>query len=194
MSDQQASTAEATETQATTSAATENTETVTPETVVPKNRFDEVAKRAYDAEKKLKAFETAQAKAEEAKLTEQQKYAQLYETEKTKATTLEARMAELQTTIRKEKILRAVEAEANKAKFAEPADAFAFINLDDIEIDEATGAVKGADKLVKKLAEAKPYLLSQTQVGGVPATPKPAGAAAADAEYKRQLERGLRAL
>ena len=191
MSDQQAPVVEA---PAMTPAVAENTETVQPENMIPQSRFAEVAKRAKEAEKKLEAFEAAQAKAEEAKLTEQQKYAQLYETEKTKAATLEARMAELQTTIRKEKILRAVEAEANKAKFAEPADAFAFINLDDIEIDEATGAVKGADKLVKKLAESKPYLLAQTQVGGVPATPKPAGAAAADAEYKRQLERGLRAL
>jgi hypothetical protein len=193
MSDQQAATAEATETQATTSAATENTEIVTPETVVPKNRFDEVAKRAYEAEKKLKAIETAQAKAKEAELTEQQKYAELYETEKTKAATLESRLADMQATMRKDKILRAVEAEASKAKFAEPADAFAFINLEEIEIDEA-GNVKGAGKLVKDLAERKPYLLAQTApTPGNGQSPRPAGKAGTAANNEQARQQALQA-
>jgi hypothetical protein len=195
MSDQQAPVTEVTEVPATSPAVAENTETVQPEIVITKNRFDEVAKRAYEAERKLKVIEAAQAKADEAKLTEQQKFAELYETEKRKAARLEASLTEMQATIRKDKILRAVEVEARKHAFTEPADAFAFINLDSIEIDEATGAVKGADQLVKDLAKAKPYLLTQTTpVQGNGQSPRPAGAAATEEQYKRQLERGLRAL
>lgn len=195
MADQQA--AATVETPATTSAETENTETVTtPEHMIPKSRLDEATKRATDAEKKLKAFETAQAAADTAKLTEQQNFQRLYETEQGKAATLAAELEQIKADRRTDKIATAIEKVARDMKFAEPADAFRFIDLSKIEVDETSGEVKGADVLVKELAKAKSYLLAQTAPAqGNGQSPRPAGqAGAADSEatYQRNFERMVR--
>jgi len=52
----------------------------------------------------------------------------------------------------------AIEREAAKANFHDPAVAFALVDLTEVEIDE-NGDVTGADKAVKALAKAQSYLV-----------------------------------
>lgn len=112
--------------------------------------------------RKFKADADAKAKEEEdAEKTELQ-----VQTER--ADTAEGRVTELEGTLRNERIGRAIEREASKLGFIDSQDAWSLISADGIEYDDETGSVKGHTKLLKTLAEEKPYLL---ELEGTPGTP-----------------------
>lgn len=167
------------------------TETVdTPEITFSKTRFDEINKRVKEAEKRVAELQKAKDDAEKATLMEQAQFKKLYEGEQTKAQKLATDLEQLQAKLKRAAIVQAVEREATTAKFADPADAHAFINLDAIELDEA-GKPQGVNKLITDLAKSKPYLLTQTQAApGNGRLPKPAGVVGVTpdqiAEKKRQ--------
>lgn len=177
-----------------TSAETVNTDKPVEQTI-PKSRFDQVNKAKQDAEAELAKLRKAQEDAEKAKLQEQGRIQELYEAEQKKATQLEQRLNELQTTIRRNSIKSAVEAEARKANFAAPEDAYLFLDLDSIETDD-NGNPKGVDKLVADLAKSKSYLLGQKQVqpgnGAGPRPAAPAGTGFADDKARLQQQRWSR--
>lgn len=157
------------------SAETKNTEQQPAENMIPQSRFNELNKQLKEAKAALEAHQKQQGEAEKAKLAEQQRFQELYETEQKKATALEGRLTELQATVRRNTIRAVIEAEARKANFAEPADAHLFLDLDGIETDDS-GKPKGVDVLVKELAKAKSYLLqTQSVQHGNGKLPKPAG-------------------
>ena len=122
-------------------------------------------KRLADLEAKEKEREAA-ALSETEKLT--QRATQAEQEREAAILEREAARAALQT----ERVKNAVIAEASKLGFADPDDAYTLINISEIEIDE-TGKTKGAAEAIKKLAEAKPYLLGKQVKGDGVGTPKP---------------------
>lgn len=65
-----------------------------------------------------------------------------------------------QAALKTERIKNSIIAEASKMGFTDPADAYTLTDLKEIQIDDQ-GAVTGAAEAIKKLAEAKPYLLGK---------------------------------
>ena len=172
-------------TQAATSAGTENTEQAA-ENMIPHSRFEEVNKARKAAETELAKLRKQAEDAESATLAEQKKFEELYQKEQAKAASLEKRFEELQASQRRDRIKAAIESAARTAGFAEPADAYLFLDVNSIEIGE-DGKVKEVDVLVKGLATAKPYLVAQREVQpGNGARPKPAGHGIVDAEAQKQ--------
>ena len=159
---------------------------------VPYSRFDEVNKAKKAAEAELAKLRKQAEDAESATLAEQKKFEELYQKEQAKAASLEKRFEELQASQRRDRIKAAIESAARTAGFAEPADAYLFLDVNSIEVGE-DGKVKEVDVLVKGLATAKPYLVAQREVtpgnGARPKPAGPAGAAAADDAARKQQER-----
>jgi hypothetical protein len=141
------------------SAATENTETVQPETVVPKGRFDEVAKRAYDAEKKLKALEAAKEQEATKALKENSQFKELSEQQAQKLIDLETKLTQADTvTQERDKYKTALEAHVKERRKGVPAHI-----LEILDVLDPLAQMAWLDKNTDKLT---------TQVGGVPATPR----------------------
>lgn len=165
---------------------------VVTDNTVPYTRFDEVNKAKKAAEAELAKLRKQAEDAESATLAEQKKFEELYQKEQAKAASLEKRFEELQASQRRDRIKAAIESAARAAGFAEPADAYLFLDVNSIEVGE-DGKVKEVDVLVKGLATSKPYLVAQREVQpGNGARPKPAGAAggaAADEAARKQHER-----
>lgn len=153
----------------------------------------ESERRLADSERalkaKLKELEPLAAKArelEDANRTELEKA-------QAKATELQQQLAAAQTAHRSALISAAVTAEAT-AQGANP-DAVKrgtiarLVDTSTVEVAE-DGTVTGADKAVKALLEAEPYLKAGTAVtAAVPATPRQNGVASdADAEGARQAQ------
>lgn len=169
------------------SAETQNTDTQ-QEVAIPKSRFDEVNKRAKDAEKELATLRKQAEDAEKAKLAETNQFQKLYETEQAKAAQLEAQVTEMITKAKLGTVKSAIEAAARAAGFADPGDAHVFVDVNSIEIDEATGKAKGVEQLVKDLVKAKPYLVAPaTPAPGNGKLPKPAGVGSKTDDTARQL-------
>lgn len=113
-------------------------------------------KRADEAERKVKEFESAQLSESERKDRELQE--------------LRAKNAELESKHREALIRSAIEREAVAAGAVDPEAVYALCDRSSIELDDA-GQVKGAKAAVKALLEAKSYLKkSQSGSSGVPAT------------------------
>jgi hypothetical protein len=158
-----------------TPAEAQNTEQQPAENMIPQSRFDEINKRMKAAEAELAKQRKATEDAKTAELAEKQEYEKLYQTETQKAASLAKQLADLQAAAQLDRIRTAVESEARKAGFTEPADAYLFLSLDAVEMDDA-GKPKGVEKLVKDLAQNKPYLVAQrTATPGNGAGPRPAG-------------------
>ncbi len=169
------------------SAETQNTDTA-QEVAIPKSRFDEVNKRAKEAEKRLADLEKQAQDAEKTKLAETNQFQKLYETAEAKAAALETQLADMLTKAKLGTVKSAIETAARTAGFADPGDAHAFVDVNSIEIDEATGQAKGVEQLVKDLAKAKPYLVAQaTPAPGNGKLPKPAGIGGKTDDTARQL-------
>lgn len=107
-------------------------------------------KRAKTFEKELKQFQDAARKADEATLSEQEK--------------LQRRVAELETerdvhaTAQREQAIRmATVTAAARLGFADPEDAYALLDREAIELDDA-GTPKNVSRLLTDLLKAKPYL------------------------------------
>lgn len=88
---------------------------------------------------------------------------QLSEVEKAvkRAAAAEAELESMRATLRERAIRYAVESEAARAGFVDPADAVALADLTAVQYDD--GTVTGAESVVKALAKAKPHLLKVAQ-------------------------------
>jgi hypothetical protein len=64
-----------------------------------------------------------------------------------------------------DRIKAAVKLAAQNAGFADPADAFNLADRTKVEIDPESGEIKGVEDALKKLSEAKPYLLTKNVRG-----------------------------
>lgn len=139
--------------------------------------------------RRLKEFEDAKRQQDEASLSEADKLkkrvAELEESERT-----------AQAEARTLRIRSAVEREAAKRHFADPADAYSLVDRDAIELDER-GDPTNVGKLLEKLTASKPYLLVQAPAAnGTPPPPVPVGAtprpsngqALSEAEQRRRTE------
>jgi DNA repair exonuclease SbcCD ATPase subunit len=93
-----------------------------------------------------------------------------------KAADLEAKLAQAQQAHAEALIRAAVEREAHAQGAVKAEVVYRLVDRSGIALDES-GEVKGADKAVKALLEAEPYLKGQTGNGtsAVPGTPRPNG-------------------
>ena len=120
-----------------------------------------------DATKKYADYDDLKAKAakyqeiENANKTEQEKAAERLAAVEKRAQELEAQNARLAQE-RTEIVLRsAVITEATKQGFVDPSDAYAMLDIAQVEIDKDSGEPKNLEKLLTVLAKAKPYLVRQ---------------------------------
>ena len=131
-----------------------------PEQTVPYSRFEQVNKKAKEADTQRKALEKTVADLQKA--MEDRASEGLPELERMKndmakaqkrADEAEARAEAADKAVARSARERMVQAAALAQNFADPSDASAFVNLDDIE-DE-----KDAERAVKDLAKRKKHLL-----------------------------------
>lgn len=107
-----------------------------------------------DRRKRLEQLEAEEKKRSEAQLSEVEKATK-------RAEAAEAKLTAQMQTLRTQAIRHAVEAEASKAGFIDPADATALADMSAVQYDEDTGKVIGADAAVKALSKAKSHLVKQ---------------------------------
>jgi hypothetical protein len=148
------------------SATAEETETTTEATKppedqsVPYERFQQVNKKAKDAADRAKALEKQMAdlkaqmdERESAGLPELERERKRAEALEKRIADAEKRAEDAERSVQRGQRERWVTAAAQAQNFADPSDASAFVNLDDIE-DE-----KDAERAVKRLAGQKKHLL-----------------------------------
>ena len=114
-----------------------------------------ISKSGKDAAKRLQELEDAEKKRKDAELSETELAKKAKDVAEAEATRLKAQLTE-------ERIKNAVLAEATKANFVDPLDAYTNIDRDSLEIDDA-GKVKGVESAVKELTKKKPYLILATE-------------------------------
>jgi hypothetical protein len=138
--------------------------------------------------KELDALKADQKKREDAEKSESDRLKdQLAEAER-KRTETEREL--LQTRTR-----QAIERAASKAGAADPEDVFRLLDQSEFDVDDATGKLTNADKLVDALLKAKPYLKGKSDephARGNGAGPKPAGNTGAYSEVVKSEEARLR--
>jgi hypothetical protein len=133
-----------------------------------KSALEKEREAAKDAKKTAKRLAELEAKEKERADAEKSEMDKLTEAKATAEAERESARKELKA----ERIKNAIIAEASKLSFADPADAYTLIDLAVIEIDDQ-GKISGAAEAIKKLAEAKPYLLGKAKQGdGVGTPPK----------------------
>ena len=187
MSDETTNAETTTTEQPVTPAGAQNAEQQPPYNTFPFPRLEELNKAKKPAEAELAKLRKAAEDADKATLAEQNKYQELYEQAEAKAAALEKRFEEVQTQVKRDSIKAAIEAAARAANFADPADAYVFLDLDSIEVGD-DGKPKEVDMLVKGLAKSKSYLVAQHEVQqGNGARPKMAGHGAVDADAQKQV-------
>jgi hypothetical protein len=131
-----------------------------PEQTVPYSRFEQVNKRAKEADASRKALEKtvaelqrAMEERESAGLPELDRLKKDMEKAQQRAEQAEARAEAADKAVARSARERMVQAAALAQNFADPSDASAFVNLDDIEEE------KDAERAVKDLAKRKKHLL-----------------------------------
>ena len=141
-------------------------------------RFQELQKTAKDAKSALAAQQQAQADAEQAKLKEEAKWQQLYETTEQAAAKLKAELDATHAAMTKREKQLAIQeaARSHEPPFIAEAigDVLLLIPVDDLpDGDELS---KAAAAQVKALAASKPWLLQTARTDpGSPPGRKPAG-------------------
>lgn len=143
-------------------------------------RIKEALKAAKEAKAALEAQKLAQAEAEQAKLKDEAKWQQLYETTEAAAKKLKDELdAKNVAYLRREKQLAVQDAaRSHEPPFIAEAigDVLVLISVDDLPDDDELAKVAAAR--VKDLAKAKPWLLQTTRSDpGSPPGRKPAGVA-----------------
>jgi hypothetical protein len=139
----------------------------------------------------LKELEELRAKVkadDDAKLSEQDRL-------KKEADDAKAETARLKTERQELVVQHAVEREAQALGFADPDDALRFLDLGQVELDDA-GKPKNVKKLLEEVLDAKPYLKAASDGkgsgGGAPATPRgnrePANKADQVAQARKELQ------
>lgn len=143
-------------------------------------RFKELQKQAKEAQAALAAQQAEREAAEQAKLKDEAKWQQLYETTEAAAAKLKAELQQAHASMaRREKQLAIQDAARNhEPPFIAEAigDVLLLISVDDLP--DGDDLPKAAQAKVKALAEAKPWLLQTTRSDpGSPPGRKPAGGA-----------------
>lgn len=128
----------------------------------------------------LKRVVTEHRSAEEAKLSEIEKAAKAAEKAAAERDKAMADMDALRQQFQGERIRHALEMEAGRQGFNDPADAYSLLDVSAITVDE-DGTIKGVEDALKALAKAKPYLVRQGGPGRPLGTPQKASTAAASA-------------
>jgi len=114
----------------------------------------EAAKSVASLTKKLKVFEDADEATRRKDQTEMENLREDLKTAQGDVTAANS-------VLKKERINFAITSEAAEQDFEDPSDALRLLDVSKLEIDEA-GKIKGITKLLKKLAEDKPYLLKSS--------------------------------
>lgn len=173
MAEETTTTGQEAEAQAGASDATVNTEAVKPEQMIPKSRFDEVNKRLHALEAERAKDVKARDEAERKRLEDDQKWQDLYKKEAAAREERDAQIAAMQATQRQAATRASISKAA--ADFADPDDAWRFIDPDSLQVDDA-GNVTNAKQVVDELAKSKPYLLKAAKPApGVQPGPRPVG-------------------
>jgi DNA repair exonuclease SbcCD ATPase subunit len=130
------------------------------EETIPYERFQqanrkakEAADRAKEAEKRAQELQAAMEEREQQGLPELEQLRKQVDKAEKRAQEAERRAEEQERRVQRGQRERWVTAAAQNQNFADPSDASAFLNLDDIE-DE-----KDAERAVKRLAGSKKHLL-----------------------------------
>lgn len=154
-----------------------------PDTV-SKEEYDTAVRRANAADKSKSELQKKLDDLDKAKLGEKERAEKERDDEK-KAH--EATAAALRQTRLENKFLA-----SNKYNWHDPETALALVDLTDVEIDE-DGKVKGLEAAMKKLAEAKPFLVKSgddtPKNGASGGTPKPPGGGDKGSAARAALEK-----
>lgn len=111
--------------------------------------------------KRLEELEEADKKRKEEQMTEMEKLqAQVAERDQ-KYADLQAQIDQERDQFNSERIKSAVKLAAKDLGFADPGDAYNLADITGVEIDDESGEIKGVEDALKKLSDAKPYLLEQ---------------------------------
>ena len=136
------------------------TETTAEDQRVPYERFQQANKKAKEAADRAKTLEremadlrTQMEERENAGLPDLERERKRAEQLERRAAEAEKRAQETEQKLARSQRERLISAAASAANFADPTDASAFVDLDDIEDD------KDAERAVKQLAKRKPHLL-----------------------------------
>jgi hypothetical protein len=128
-------------------------------------------KKAKEDAKRLSELEAKEKEREDASKSEMDKIAERATKAEAERDAAIAEREAAKKSLQAERIRNVVIANASKAGFVDPEDAYALIDLASIKIDEED-KVTGVDEAVKKLAEAKPHLLGQAKKGDGVGTPR----------------------
>jgi len=140
-------------------------------------RFKDLAKRAKEAEARLKEREQAERDAAKEELKAKQEFAKLYEQAQDEVVALKAELDDLRAAQIAGAKRQAVALAARKAGLNDRAadDAHLFVRLDDINLaDDGSPDMAQVAKLVKALAQERPYLVEKRSDPGTPPGRKPA--------------------
>ena len=131
---------------------------VFPRDYVETLRNENAARRKTEADlqAKIDAFESEKSEREKAEMTELERL-------KAERDEIEAARTQAETTLVNERKRNAVMAAASKLKFRDPEDVLAFINLEDVKLNEdGTPHKTSIESAVKKIADDKKYLIDGT--------------------------------
>jgi hypothetical protein len=135
-------------------------------------------KEAASYRTKLRQTEESEAERKRQEMTEVERLKADLETAKAKAD-------EAQRTAQERLLRAAVTTAAAKANFADPDDAWRFIDATTLEVGDG-GAVNGLDEAIQAIAKAKPYLLRPTGTQQHMSATNPANPTAKSDEQMRQ--------
>ena len=113
-------------------------------------------REAAERRKKLEELEAVEQRKTEAQLSEVEKANK-------RADEAAAKLEALQASMRDRAIRHAVEIEAARQNFIDPADALALADLASVQYSDDDGKVTGVDTAIKALAKAKPHLVKPAQ-------------------------------
>ena len=117
-------------------------------------------RKAKTSSKALKEYTDAEAAQKKAEMTDLEKARAEYSELKTTHSKLEVQLAD-------ERLKTAVTTQAGKLDFADPEDAYTLLDLEQVEKGD-DGSFKNIEALLKELAKAKPYLISEAGGEGTP--------------------------
>jgi hypothetical protein len=139
--------------------------------VIPKYRFDEVSNRLQTLEREKSDREAREKVEADKKLADDKKFEEL-------STKRQSELEQANNTIRTLKIQTAVERIAAKAGAVDPESVYRLLDQTSITVDDK-GNLIGAEEAVKKLLEAKPFLMgksgSPANIGGGSNPEQPTG-------------------
>lgn len=129
--------------------------------------------------------------AETAEAEKRGEYEKVLAKERERADKAEAERQAAEQTMR-DRIIRAeIRSVATELRFADPADAYRFVDMAAVTLDEATGDPTNVKALLEKLAKDKPYLVGGQQGGAhIPGTPTATGLS--QEQFRADEERRMR--